>query len=284
MSTEAAVPLLPPPEPPSPGVIIYPSDKMGYSHLQHEVCRVTGGLFISYFIAQRRMVRVGGELNFVVREGHPPLLVVPDLYILEDEPQSGPKVPLWKPAEHEGKVPTLAVEVVSDSYQKDYDPEEALSRYQELGVLEVVRYDPDFAGHRRTKHTRRLLTHFVRNAQGEFVAQPNIGRGDRVFLKRYALWLIHQPRHILRLATGTLEDLHIWPTDAERARTEAARAKQAETRAQAEAERAQAEAERAQAEAERAQAEAERAQAEAERAQQAEDRIRVLEAELARLR
>ena len=133
---------------------------MGYSHLQHEVCRVTGGLFISYFIAQRRMVRVGGELNFVVREGHPPLLVVPDLYILEDEPQSGPKVPLWKPAEHEGKVPTLAVEVVSDSYQKDYDPEEALSRYQELGVLEVVRYDPDFAGHRRTKHTRRLLTHF----------------------------------------------------------------------------------------------------------------------------
>jgi Uma2 family endonuclease len=270
MSSEAAVPLFPPPGPPSPGVIVYPSDKMGYSHLQHEVCRVTGGLMISYFIAQRRMVRVGGELNFVVREGHPPLLVVPDLYILEDEPQSGPKVPSWKPAEHEGKVPTLAVEVVSDSYQKDYDPEEALSRYQELGVPEVVRYDPDFAGHRRSKHARRLLTHFVRDARGGLVAQPDIGKGDRVFIKRYALWLIHQPRYTLRLATGTLDDLHIWPTDAERARTEAARADQAEDRAQAEAERAQ--------------AEAERAQAEAERARQAEDRIRILEAELSRLR
>jgi Uma2 family endonuclease len=242
---------------------------MGCSHLQFEVLRVLVNLLISYFAHQLPLRRVAGELNFLLDPADESRKVVPDLYIMDDEPQGGPKLPSWRRWEHGGKVPTFVLEVVSDAYTKDYAPHEIPARYEELGVRELVRYDPDFSGHRQGKYPRRLLSHFVRDAQGKLIEQEV--SGGHVQLQSYPLWLLHRPPYYLRIATGTSADqLVLFPTDAERARTETARAEQA--------------VERAQAESERAQTESERAQIESERAQRAESEVERLRAELARLR
>jgi Uma2 family endonuclease len=261
----------------------FSSDEMGCSHLQFEVLRVLVNLLISYFANRLPLHRVAGELNFLLDPADEKRKVVPDLYIMEGEPQGGPKLPSWKFWEHGGKVPTFVLEVVSDAYTKDYTPEEIPARYEELGVQELVRYDPDFSAHRRGKHPRRLLSHFVRDDQGRLVEQEVTG--EHVRLRCYPLWLLHRPPYYLRLATGASSDqLTLVPTDAERAQQALALAQAEAERAQAESDRAQAEAERAQAESDRAQAEAERAQAEARRADEAEQELARLRAELARLR
>ena len=240
----------------------FPSDQMGNSHMQFEVLRVLVGLLIDFFSHAQRLYRIGGELNFFLDPGDLSRKVVPDMYILEDEPQGGPKVPAWKPWEHGGKVPTVALEVVSDAYTKDYKPEEIPARYEQLGVRELVRYDPDFSGHKRSKYPRSLLSHFVRDDKGKLVEQPV--SGEAVGLRTYPFWLVHQAPYYLRLATGAgVESLILRPTDAERAQQEKERARGA---------------------LEEARKETERAQAETERANQAEAEVERLRAELARLR
>lgn len=230
---------------------------MGCSHLQFEVLRVLVNLLISYFANQHqgRLFRVAGELTFSLDPADETRKVVPDLYIMEDEPQGGPKLPSWKFWEHEGKVPSFALEVVSDAYTKDYMPDEICGRYQQLGVPELIRYDPDFSTTRPRTAERRLLTHWVRNEAGILVEQPV--EGAYVRLRKYALWLLHRPPYYLRIATGDAVDrLELYPTDAERAQQSI----------------------------KLAQTEAERARTEAERADDAERELRRLRAELARLR
>jgi Uma2 family endonuclease len=243
-------------------------DEMGNSHLQFEACRLLIGLLIDYFerTDPARLYRIGSELNFLLSPDDPKRKVVPDLYVMEDEPQAGPKLPSWKKWEHEDKVPTVAIEVVSDSYEKDYTPEEMPARYTELGVSELVRYDPDHAGHRRGRYERRLFGHFVRNEQGVLAEQEV--EGEAVRLHTYPLWLVHRPPYHLRLATGdSTKELTLWPTAAERER---ARAREADERVRAAEERAR--------------SEAERAAAADERAAQAEAEVERLREELARLR
>jgi Uma2 family endonuclease len=237
---------------------------MGNSHLQFEACRVLIALLIDYLRRRHgeRVYRVGSELHFHLDPDDLNQKVVPDLYVMEDEPQAGPKVPSWKKWEHDGKVPSLAVEVVSDSYKKDYSPEEMPRKYTELGIKELVRYDPDHADHRRTKYERRLFGHFVRDEQGTLVEQPV--EGDRVKLHSYPIWLVHTEPYHLRILTGPSKaELVPWPTADERERATDERARR---------------------ETERAASEAERAASEAERATRAEAEVRRLQAELLRLR
>ncbi|MEJ7729018.1 MAG: Uma2 family endonuclease [Polyangiaceae bacterium] len=67
--------------------------------------------------------------------------VAPDLYVLPGVPSdAAPKS--WKVWET-GVVPSFALEVVSDDVRKDY--EESPVRYAELGLRELVVFDPDSA-------------------------------------------------------------------------------------------------------------------------------------------
>ena len=228
---------------------------MGNSHLQFEACRILIGLLIDYLSTALRTYRVGAELNFLYDQDDPSAKVVPDLYILADEPQVGPKVPSWKPWEHEGKVPNLVIEVVSDSYRKDYTPEEMPQRYERLGVAELIRYDPDYAGHPRSKYPRRLFSQFLRDKSGALVERPLAEGAQQVQLHSFPFWLVHQAPYTLRLAEGAEADgLKLLPTASEVAALAQKDARAACERAESEKERAESEKERAR----RAEAEVER--------------------------
>ncbi len=251
---------------------------MGNSHLQFEACRVLIALLIDYLKRRHtsRLYRIGSELHFHLNPDDLSQKVVPDLYVLEDEPQAGPKVPSWKKWEHSNKVPSLGVEVVSDSYQKDYSPEEMPRKYAELGVKELIRYDPDYAEHRRTKYQRQLFGHFIRNEQGILVEEPV--EGDRVKLRSYPIWLVHTLPYHLRILTGpNAEELVLWPTSDERERASAERERATDERARLAAEQA------ATAD-EQAATAAEQAATADERAASAEAEVRRLQAEILRLR
>ncbi len=214
--------------------VVYPeSDHMGESGLQKWVSDLLIGLLNSFFEAMvERPMLVGGNQFVYLREGDSELRLAPDVYVIEDEPTRIVDVKSWKLWEHEGKGPALAIEVVSDEYDKDYDPEQLL-RYQMLGVRELVRYDPEFYLHPRALKfgPRRLLTHWVRNSAGLLMEQPLASkRSARSTL--YDFWFVHQPHRSLRLGVGP-EGQKLWRTDAERA-----------TIAEAEVERLRAELER----------------------------------------
>lgn len=241
----------------------YPvSDNMGDSGLQITINVTLWLLLRDYFKRLGRPVLTGIDQFFYYKRGDASAVVAPDVYVIDDETEPLSSIKSWKVWEHGGKAPTLAVEVVSDDSRKDYDDELLLSRYQQLGVRELVRYDPMHVGPRR-----RLFTHYVRNLEGRLVPHPTAK--DRVRCASYDFWLVKQPDLSLRLGMGP-DGSALWPTK--------------EEQAAAEATRAEAEATRADAEATRAEAEAERAAAEAERAEAAEAELGRLRAELARLR
>jgi hypothetical protein len=170
----------------------------------------------------------------------------------------------WKVWET-GIVPSFALEVVSRSVKKDYV--EAIRRYAELGVAEVVIFDPGPRVGRAA--SRRVRFQIYRRIKGRGLVRVEGTNDDRIKSKVLGVWLrmVGSGEQLrLRLATGPKGE-QLFPTEAE------------EALAKAEAATALVEAERRAREAEAARAEAEAARAKAEqRARQA------AEAELAELR
>lgn len=197
---------------------------MGESGLQKWVCDLFIGLLRSFLLENEdRPMLVGGNQFIYLREGDVDLRLAPDIYIIEDETARIEDIKSWRMWEHEGKGPSLAIEVVSDEYEKDYDPAQ-LERYQQLGVRELFRYDPEFYLHPRALKfgPRQLLTHWVRSPAGLLLEQPVVQR-RQVRCRLYDCWLVHQPPRSLRLGVGP-QGTKLWPTDAERATAEAQRA------------------------------------------------------------
>lgn len=241
----------------------YPvSDDMGESSLQLLVIHVLLDLLRDYFAALERPVFVGANQFFYYKRGDAGAVVAPDVYTIDDEEIPAWGVKSWKTWEHDGKGPTLAIEVVSDEYAKDY-ADTVLERYQALGVRELVRYDPGALGR---KHRERFA-HYVRDDRGKLARR--VTSDNRVRLLSYDFWLVHHLHDMLRVGVGP-KGASLWPTSAERIA-----AAEAEVKAAAEA---QAEASEAQ-----SRAEAERAAA-AEAQSRAEAEVVRLRAELAALR
>jgi Uma2 family endonuclease len=224
---------------------------MGESLLQTFVSQILMSMLGDYFAGLSRPVLVGGNQFFYYRRGDPRACVCPDVYVIDGETHAPVEVPCWKTWEHDGKAPTLAIEVVSAAYHKDYS-EHTIQRYQELGVGELVRYDPEFP-HRGD---RRLLTHFTRDDAGQLVQQ--VTAPDRVRLSRFDFWLVRHTDMSLRIGLGPHGDA-LWPTGRERIALAAERALFAET----EAERAAVKQAEAEAEIERLRAELARLRGEA---------------------
>ncbi|WP_170135945.1 Uma2 family endonuclease [Nannocystis exedens] len=224
--------------------------------------RLLMGLFEDYFAALEREAFVGCNQFFYYKQGDPRSVVAPDLYVIDGVSIHPTELKSWKIWEHDGKAPTLALEIVSDEYPKDYG-DRLLERYRDLGVHELVRYDPVHLSRRK----RELFAHFVRDERGQLIRRPTIG--DRIQLVSYDVWLVRGAHDELRLGLGPKGE-SLWPTAQERI-------------AQV-SDRAAVEAARAAAEAERADAEAARAAAEAARADSAQAELERLRAELAALR
>ena len=69
----------------------------------------------------------------------PKACLAPDAFVRLGQPDS--LFRSWKAWEH--GAPHVAVEIISDSDERDRDWETKLSRYRRLGVTELVRFDPD---------------------------------------------------------------------------------------------------------------------------------------------
>ena len=167
----------------------------------------------------------------------------------------------------------IAVEIISDDDRAPEVWSAKLQRYRQMGVAELVRFDPESVSDAKLRVWNRV--------DGALVEREVHGSGAPSLIQDMD-WVLAPADGFelaLRIATGE-ESRQLVLTRAE------ARQAEAEARAearQAEAEARQAEAEARQAEAEARQAEANARQAEAEARRIAEARVRELEAELAQL-
>jgi len=162
--------------------------------------------FDSYFAAHPRDVLVGSCQLIYYRRGDPSACVAPELYIFENAGIPAIQVTNWKTWEHGGKAPTLALEILTHApeYHKEY-VDHILPCYEELGVRELICYDPEVHAH----DSEHVFSHHVRNAHGRLTPQSAIP--GRVHANSFGFWLIAQPDGGLQLATDTL-----WSTPAER--------------------------------------------------------------------
>lgn len=238
-------------------------DNTGESLLQKLIITLLLPL-VRRFIAERGVrALVGGNQFIYWKKYAPDVCIAPDLYII---PGLDPDLVVrscmtWRL----GASPTFALEVFSDDYRKDYvaTPRKA----EELGLKELVVFDPEWEEHRRGIRWQV----FRRDASGSWIVAEKSFE-DRVRSEELGAWLIS-------VGTGGMTRLRIgldpngdelYPTDEENAAIEK--------------QRADAEKKRADAEKKRATAEEKRATAEKKRADAAQREVERLEAELKKLR
>lgn len=197
-------------------------EDVGESPKQGEIIRLLIAL-LKTWVREREIsgAYVGGDNFFAWMENEPLVRVSPDAFVLLDAPQPlPPSFQTWQPGI---QAPLIAVEIVSEDWQKDYalGPE----KYERLGVQELVIFDPDAAGR---VGARTVLQIYRRTEDGLFVRMAT-GAGP--------LW------------SEALDAAFVVTTSARgsflRLAYDAAGRKLLPTRAEAEAQRAEAEAKRA---------------------------------------
>jgi Uma2 family endonuclease len=189
--------------------LFYPEEEVvGETHL-HLLIR------LGLFTLVRRLLDERGEPSFVGSDaflywvpGNAQRCVSPDLYVF---PGVDPATPArsWKLWEHE-RPPSLVLEVVSDDVDKDYV--QGPMRYAEIGVDELVIYDPE-----PERGRDRVRWQVYRRRDGELLLEQQ-GDGDRVRCESLGCWLRVVPddagRPLLRIALGPEGD-DLLPTEAE---------------------------------------------------------------------
>jgi len=201
---------------------VYPvSDDMGEHELQ-TLMRELLRPMLARFLAERGVVAHAGSDQFIYWEcGDAKACVAPDLYVLPGVPQKR-VIKTWKTWEEGDIVPSLAVEIVTTDVEKDY--EEAPDRYRDLGVRELVIYDPKVEGApRRIKRWRFQV--YRRTPRG--LVRVIATNADRVRSHVLGAWLRvvgEGAERRLRIATGLRgETLMPSAAEAERIRAEAER-------------------------------------------------------------
>lgn len=151
---------------PDPTAVVYPfRDNRGMSAFQLFVSRLLIDVFEDYFRTRQRTAFVGANQFFYYAEGDPRAVVEPDLYVVDNVSLHPSQVACWKTWEHDGKVPSFALEIASDDeYRKDY-ADKLVERYQQLGVRELVRYDPRPRGAPQARAVRALRPRRARPAR-----------------------------------------------------------------------------------------------------------------------
>lgn len=227
-----------------PDPTVYPtSDNMGESTFEFFVRIVLAPLVERYLAARGVDAFVGSNQFIYWVQFEPTSSVAPDLYIvpgLAPRTQFG-SIKTWV----DGRVPSFALEIVSQNKIKDYVL--APGRYAELGVRELVIYDPRAASRRGDGVAWQV---YRRLAKRGFV-QVEATQADRVRSKVLGCFLreVRGPGGALelRLGVGPTGD-ELVPTEAEIERAEKERERAEKERALAEGERERAEKEKALAE------------------------------------
>ncbi len=139
----------------------YPvSEKVPEQLLNREVADTFKRLVERWLAERGEVARVGSDQFIYWVQYQPTRAVAPDLYVLPGvDPET--KVTAWKVWET-GVVPSFALEVVGLDVRKDY--ELGPGRYGELGVRELVIYDPE-----AYKSEERVRFQVWRRRRGELV-------------------------------------------------------------------------------------------------------------------
>ncbi len=225
-------------------------------------------------------VFLSGDNFFAWVPEEPLVRVSPDAYLLDDPPPP-PRPRSWQTWLPGHRPPRWAVEVVSEDWKKDY--EDNPPKYAQLGTKELVIFDPE-AKASGDPRTRVPLQIYRRGADGAFMlAYRGDGPTWSQEIAAYLVVVLEEGAPRLRIARDPEGKDHV-PTAEERALAEAEGKRAAEQRAVAEGEGKRAAEQRAVAEAEGKRAAEQRAVAEGEGRRAAEERVRLLEAELAKLR
>lgn len=219
---------------------VYPvEERMGEDFLQRLIVELLRPLLQRWMDERGETALVGAD-QFIYWKQHSPVSrVAPDIYVLPGV-APGTLIPSWKTWQT-NVVPSFALEVASRDWEKDYV--EGPARYAELGVGELVVFDPGWE-----QHPDRVRFQVLRRLGGRPLALIDRSNADRVRSTALGGWLRAVGQGVdtrLRIARDPSGD-DLFPTaeEAERAAREAERAAKEAERAAKEAERAAKEAER----------------------------------------
>jgi hypothetical protein len=206
----------------------YPTEeKVGQDTLQMFILELLRPLVERWYASLGKPTFVGADQFIYYERFHPKKVVGPDLYVLPGVPP-GKRIKSWK-VWKTGIVPSFALEVVaSDEPEKDYV--DVIDRYDELGIDELVLFDPDHA-----RSDDRVRWQRYRRLKTRGFVQVESTNGDRIRSRVLGCFL----RVVgtgdaarLRLGTGpTGDDLVPTEAEAERAAKEAALQRVAELEA-----------------------------------------------------
>ncbi len=123
----------------------YPeTDNMGEGELQRLLTELLRPM-LARFLAERGVVAHVGANQFIYWMEHAPTrCIAPDIYVLGGIAQSRIEK-VWK-LWNEPVVPSFCMEIVSNDFEKGYVT--VPNACDEMGVLEVVIFDPEANGHR----------------------------------------------------------------------------------------------------------------------------------------
>jgi Uma2 family endonuclease len=201
---------------------IYPVEvRVGESMLQRRIVELLRPLLEWWLNIRRGVLAFVGAGQFIYwRQYDPQATIAPDLYVIPGiDPNTQPKSwKLWL----DKVVPSLAIEVVSDEWEKDY--RDTPGKYDQIGVRELVVFDPEWEA-----DGERLRWQVFRRVGKRGLSRIEVTDSDRVQLKSLGCWLRVAGEGAtlrLRIAEGPAGELLV-PTAEEREEAERA-AKEAE--------------------------------------------------------
>jgi Uma2 family endonuclease len=217
---------------------VYPTEqKVGEDLLQRLIVELLRPLVERWLADAGTPALTGADQFIYFRRGDVRRRVAPDVFVLPGV-RPGRRIRSWKTWE-EGIVPSFALEVVSSDVDKDYI--EAPELYRDLGVRELVLFDPDF----EDEADRYRFQLYRQRGRRGFV-RAIVTNEDRVRSAVLGCWLRVTGTGAttrLRLATGAVGDALV-PTQEERERAEKERERAEKERERAEKEHERAERER----------------------------------------
>ncbi len=186
---------------------VYPvEEKVGEDSLQRLIVELLRPEVERWLAAQGKPSFVGADQFIYYKQHDPSKSVAPDVYVLPGVPTTR-RVPCWK-VWKTGIVPSLAVEVVSQHKPyKDYV--EAPERYRDLGVRELVIFDPDW-----DRSSERMRWQRYRKLKQRGFVRVEVNNEDRIHSRVLGCWLrvIGEGADArVRLATGPAGD-DLFPT------------------------------------------------------------------------
>ena len=163
-----------------------------------------------WLLQQKKPWFVGANQFIYWKQFDPSTKLAPDVFFLPGV-KPGISIDSWKTWET-GIIPPLAIEVVSQDHLKDY--RDGPSRYDELGVKELIIFDPDF----ETLRSERWRFQVFRRVGKRGLVRIENTNAERVQSRVLGCSLRSvgtDPEMVrLRLAPGP-EGENIFPTDAE---------------------------------------------------------------------